>query len=64
MVLVIVDAVEVVQFLIPGFGDTHPQAGCSQVVQRGYKLLFDHELFRLCSVTSVIVENLAVKLVS
>ena len=54
-VLVIVDVEEVV--LCP----SRPQAGCYQVVQRGYVLLVDHESFQLCS---VIVENLAVNLVS
>ena len=61
LVLVIVDALEVVLCLVPGLGYARPQAGRYQVVQRGYELLVDHESFRRCS---VIVENLAVKLAS
>ena len=58
-VLVIVDAVEVVLCLVPGGSDTRPQAGGYQ--ERGCVLLVDHQSLRRCS---VIVENIAVKLVS
>ena len=61
MILVIADVLVVVRCLAPGIAYTGPQAGCYEVVQRGYELLVDQVLFQLCS---VIVENLTVKLIS
>ena len=62
VIIVMVDVLAVVRCLVPGVDYTRPQDGGYEVVQRtrGYELLVDQELSRLCS---VIFENLAAKLV-